>query len=194
MILGYLNRKWTNRAIVDDLYGQLTEMARQPVYYAEMRVPDTVMGRFEMLSILMVLFFRGAKAAGPSVEALSQDMVDTFFLDIDHSIRELGVGDIGVPKRMKKLARMFYGRAQSYGEALDRKDVSALADALGRNIHPTAVAAGKDGDAAPAADMTTLATAVLELDRRFAGLTASDLLAGFLGPVRDGALGAHSAG
>jgi cytochrome b pre-mRNA-processing protein 3 len=47
--------------------------------------------------------------------ALAQDIVDAFFEDVDHSIRELGIGDTGVPKRMKKFARMFYGRANSYG-------------------------------------------------------------------------------
>lgn len=182
MILGYFNRKWKNRTIVDALYRQLTDTARDPVYYAQMRVPDTVMGRFEMLSVVMTLFFRSAKAAGPSVEPLAQDVVDTFFLDIDHSIRELGVGDVGVPKRMKKLARMFYGRVQAYDEALDHKDVQALAAALHRNIYPEAAS---DSDAASVADMHPLAAAVMGLDSRFASLTAVDLLGGLLEAVTD---------
>ncbi len=55
---------------------------------------------------------------------------------MDHSLRELGIGDQGVPKRMKKLARMFYGRVAAYGEALDADDPAALAAALTRNIRP----------------------------------------------------------
>lgn len=172
MIFGIFGRKRQNRAIVDGLYGQLTEAARDPVYYRDMNVPDTVMGRFEMLSLFMVLWLRGAQSAGQTVAPLAQDMVDTFFEDIDHSIRELGVGDTSVPKRMKKLARMFYGRTESYGVALDNGDEQALADALSRNIHPDSDA---DGDG-----MTRLAQAVVDLDRRFARLNPDDLLSGRL--------------
>ncbi len=59
------------------------------------------------------------RPSGDASGAWPTDIVDAFFEDVDHSIRELGIGDMGVPKRMKKLARMFYGRANSYGEALD---------------------------------------------------------------------------
>ena len=180
MILDYFGRKRKNRAIVDALYHQLTAAARDPVYYARMNVPDTVMGRFEMLSIHMVLFFRRTEQAGPAVKALSQDMVDTFFADIDHSIRELGIGDISVPKRMKKLARMFYGRAQSYGDALDNGDEAALGAALARNIHPEP----RKGDAAARkpgkTDMQALAQAVLALDKVFATQSESLILSGRL--------------
>ena len=172
MIFGIFGRKRKNRAIVDGLYGQLSEAARDPVYYRDMNVPDTVMGRFEMLSLFMVLWLRGAHSAGQTVAPLAQDMVDTFFEDIDHSIRELGVGDTSVPKRMKKLARMFYGRTESYGAALDNRDEQALADALSRNIHPDSDAEGDD--------MTRLAQAVVDLDRRFARLNPDDLLSGRL--------------
>ncbi len=73
-----------------------------------------------------------------SSQYTAQEIVDAFFLDIDYSIRELGVGDTGVPKRMKKLAGMFYGRLESYAKALDTGDREALAAALARNIHPQA--------------------------------------------------------
>ncbi len=68
--------------------------------------------------------------------ALARDVADEFFKDVDHSLRELGIGDQGVPKRMKKLARMFYGRVTAYGTALDAGDGPALAAALTRNIRP----------------------------------------------------------
>ena len=71
---------------------------------------------------------------------VAQNLTDTFFADVEHSIRELGIGDLGVPKRMKKLARMFYGRAVSYGEAIDRDD-RAIA---GRGAQPER-AAGRRG-------------------------------------------------
>ena len=180
MIFGYLGRKRRNRAIVDGLYRQVTDAARDPVYYRDMDVPDTVMGRFEMLSLFMVLFLRGTRSAGEVVAPLVQDMVDTFFEDIDHSIRELGVGDSSVPKRMKKLARMFYGRAESYGDALDSGDRKALATALTRNIHPASARADTNKPGSGDPDMTALAIAVVDLDRRFARLATGDLMSGRL--------------
>jgi len=67
-----------------------------------------------------------------------QEIVDAFFQDIDYSIRELGIGDNTVPKRMKKLAGMFYGRLEAYAKAMDTRDAEGLAAALVRNIHPKA--------------------------------------------------------
>lgn len=180
MIFGYFARKRRNRQIVDELYRQLTAKARNPVFFAQMNVPDSVMGRFEMLSLFMVLFFRRTDHAGPAVKQLAQDMVDTFFEDIDHSLRELGVGDVSVPKRMKKLARMFYGRANAYGPALARCDVEALTEALARNIHPAANASKTEEPALSRADTHALASAVIALDGAMMKTAEDDLLDGRL--------------
>ena len=75
-------------------------------------------------------------------------LIDEFFLDVDHSLRELGISDVGVPKRMKKLAGMFYGRLEAYSKAMDAGDAAALSVALQRNIYP---------EAAEPADMSGLA-------------------------------------
>ena len=136
MIFNLFKKKHSNRAIVDRQYASLTSAARIPFFYADLDVPDTVMGRFEMLSLVMILFFRRTSRADRSGQELAQEIIDAFFQDIDHSIRELGVGDQSVPKRMKKFAGMFYGRVQTYGTALQAQDVAALAQALRRNIHP----------------------------------------------------------
>ncbi|MCM2292126.1 ubiquinol-cytochrome C chaperone [Allorhizobium sp. BGMRC 0089] len=136
MIFGFFERKNSNRRIVDRQYRHLTEVARHPGFYRQGHVPDTVMGRFEMLSLVMILYLRAARTSGPQGEGLAQEIIDAFFQDIDHSIRELGVGDQSVPKRMKKLAGMFYGRLESYGQALDLENKGGLAVALKRNIHP----------------------------------------------------------
>jgi cytochrome b pre-mRNA-processing protein 3 len=82
------------------------------------------------------------REAGVEGREAAQDITDEFFRDVEHSLRELGIGDQGVPRRMKKLARMFYGRAMAYGAALDAGDVAALADALARNVWPDADHAG----------------------------------------------------
>ena len=125
-----------NEKIVDSLYDQIVAAARQPLFYADWQVPDTPNGRFEMLSLHMFLFLRRARAGNEALSAIAQETVDAFFTDIDHSLRELGIGDMAVPKRMKKLARMFYGRAQSYTEALEANDAAAMIAALARNVAP----------------------------------------------------------
>ena len=110
--------------------------ARQPAFYANWDVPDTPLGRFEMLSVHLFLFLERARGASEPLSALAQDVTDEFFKDVEHSLRELGIGDMGVPKRMKKLARMFYGRAEAYRQALAASDEPALAAALARNVWP----------------------------------------------------------
>ena len=85
-------------------------------------VPDTPLGRFEMVSLHMFLVLHRLRGEAARRRDVAQNLTDTFFADVEHSLRELGIGDLGVPKRMKKLARMFYGRAVAYGEALDRGD------------------------------------------------------------------------
>lgn len=130
------NTQNANRIIVDSLFEQIVAAARQPAIYADWGVPDTPLGRYESLGLHMIVFLRRTRDADPGVEALAQDVLDEFFKDVDHSIRELGIGDAGVPKRMKKLARMFYGRMGPYWEAIDAGDPDALAAALERNIAP----------------------------------------------------------
>ena len=125
-----------NRAIKEALYSRIVAAARQPAFYSAWNVPDTPLGRFEMLSLHMFLFLHRLRHEEGATRVLAQDLVDDFFTDVDHSLRELGIGDMGVPKRMKKLARMFYGRAATYGAALDAGDAPALAAALLRNVRP----------------------------------------------------------
>ena len=126
-----------NQSVVDDVYEQIVAAARQPVLYAAWHVPDTPLGRFEMISLMLFLVLRRLRGEKDAANAVAQDLVDTFFKEVEHSIRELGIGDMGVPKRMKKLARMFYGRTASYDAALDDRDDAAFAEALKRNVRPT---------------------------------------------------------
>jgi cytochrome b pre-mRNA-processing protein 3 len=139
MLFGLFGKKNGNAAIIARQYDLLTQAARRPVLYESMEVPDTVMGRFEMLSAILILYFRRTRSSQISGQEIAQEIIDAFFEDVDHSIRELGVGDVSVPKRMKKLASMFYGRLESYSQALDAVDEPALEAALRRNFHPKAV-------------------------------------------------------
>ncbi len=127
-----------NRAITEALYASIVAAARQPLFYSDWNVPDTPLGRFEMLSLHMFLFQHRLRGETGASRELAQILIDEFFTDVDHSLRELGIGDLGMPKRMKKLARMFYGRTVAYADALERGDRAALAAALARNIRPDA--------------------------------------------------------
>ncbi|KPF43179.1 ubiquinol-cytochrome C chaperone family protein [Rhizobium sp. AAP43] len=162
MVFGFFRQKRNNKVIVERQYQALTTAARSTVFYRDMQVPDTVLGRFEMLSIVLILYFRRTAKSARSGQEIAQNIIDAFFEDVDHSIRELGVGDPGVPKRMKKLAGMYYGRLESYAAALDAKDRAVLAAALKRNFHPEA------GDAAPS--MQALADWMLEAEEALAAI------------------------
>jgi cytochrome b pre-mRNA-processing protein 3 len=137
MLSSLFSRK---RRVSEDIlirtYEAIVAAARQPAFFSGWQVPDTPLGRFESLSLHMILFLHRTKAAGPELKALAQEVVEEFFKDVDHSLRELGIGDPSVPKRMKKLARMFYGRAASYDTALEAADAEAFAKALSRNFFP----------------------------------------------------------
>ncbi|WP_299864520.1 ubiquinol-cytochrome C chaperone family protein [uncultured Hoeflea sp.] len=170
MIWSLLKRKKANQALVANQYELITEAARAPVFYENMDVPDTVMGRFEMITIHLVLYLRRTGASSGVATDIAQEIVDAFFEDVDHSIRELGIGDMGVPKRMKKFARMFYGRLKSYGQALDDGDISALDEALRRNIYPE-----------PAVEppaLQALAAWTLDADQRLKDVSDDEIAAG----------------
>lgn len=129
-----------NRTVTEALYERIVAAARQKVFYSDWAVPDTPLGRFEMLSLAMLLLQHRLRGEQGPAQEIAQVLIDEFFTDVEHSLRELGISDPGVPKRMKRLARMFYGRTAAYTDALDRGDVEAMAAALGRNVRPDAVA------------------------------------------------------
>lgn len=162
-------RRDPNRDVVEALYARIVAAARQPHLYSAWAVPDTPLGRFEMLALHVFLALHRLRGGGEAARSLAQELTDGFFTDVDHSLRELGIGDLGIPRRMKRLARMFYGRAASYGEAVDAGDAVALAGALARNVRPEA------GEWPQARD---LALYVLAASRSLAGQENAALLGG----------------
>ncbi len=132
----FARKRQVSEAILIRTYEAIVAAARQPAIFSAWNVPDTPLGRFESLTLHMILFLRRTKDAAGGLPALGQEVVEEFFRDVDHSLRELGIGDASVPKRMKKLARMFYGRAASYDGPIGAADAPALAEALMRNVFP----------------------------------------------------------
>lgn len=131
-----IRRDAKTRAIASGLYGAIVAQARSPVLYADFGVADTVEGRFEMVVLHMVLVIDRLAQGGEAEKAVAQKVFDLHCTDMDRSLRELGVGDLGVPKRMKKMAESFYGRSGVYREALAQRDVAGLSAAIGRNVFP----------------------------------------------------------
>jgi cytochrome b pre-mRNA-processing protein 3 len=129
-----LFRKDPRRDSVLSLYARAADASRAPWFYLAAGVPDTVEGRIESLTLHALLVMRRLKGLPDPAPDVAQEFVDTLFLHVDHGLRELGVGDQVVPKRMKKIAQNFYGRVQAYAGPLDAGDSVQLASALERNI------------------------------------------------------------
>lgn len=122
------------RAAISALYERIAVASRAPALYAAFGVPDTAEGRFEALALHAILVLRRLRALPPPAADVAQDLVDTIFAELDLALRETGVGDLSVAKRIKPLAKAFYGRAARYDAALDAARDDALAAALGRNV------------------------------------------------------------
>ena len=128
-----------SRGTIEAIYGAIVAQARLPAFYRDFGVPDTVDGRFDMVVLHLWLVLRPRPKTR---DDLARGLVDHFCSDMDDNLRELGVGDLTVPKRMVKFGEAFYGRAQAYDSGLaDGAAPDALAAALNRNIYNEAGAA-----------------------------------------------------
>ena len=119
----------------EKLYAAAIEVARRPVFYKDFGVQDSVDGRFDALSLVVILVMRRLKNCGDAGKEISQQLFDSMFADMDLSLREMGAGDIGVSKRVRTMAEAFLGRLEAYVTALDHNDRMALAAALRRNLY-----------------------------------------------------------
>jgi cytochrome b pre-mRNA-processing protein 3 len=122
--------------IARDLYALIVAKARQPYFYAVLDVPDTVDGRFDMITLHAVLAINRLGESGPEGKDLSQKLFDEMFADMDRSLREMGAGDVSIGKKVRRMAEVFYGRAKAYREALAQGDPRAVEQALARNVYP----------------------------------------------------------
>ncbi len=117
---------------IEAIYGMIVTQAREPLFYRDLGVPDTVNGRFDLLLLHLWMVLRHLRGL-PGGAELSQALFDHFCADMDANLREMAVGDLTVPKKMKVLGEAFYGRSVAYDMALTGGS-DALADAIGRNV------------------------------------------------------------
>jgi cytochrome b pre-mRNA-processing protein 3 len=159
-----LFRKDPRAPLIEGLHKRIDEAVREPALYLRLDVPDTVEGRFECFALHLVLVLRRLCRLPDPARDVAQDLVDAFFRQLDASLRELGVGDMRVPKRMRKLAQAFYGRAAAYDAALDSGDPDRVVQVLSDSF-------GQDPDA-----FRGLARYALRAEAVLAGMSLDDLL------------------
>lgn len=134
-LLSFFQRQPGLRRQAAAVYSQLVAQARHPWFYATAAVPDTLDGRFEMITLHLFLLQHCLKSA-PEQQPMAQAILEAAFDDLDRSLRELGVGDMGVARRIRQMADGIYGRFEAYATALP--DTSSLQEALRRNLYGTA--------------------------------------------------------
>jgi cytochrome b pre-mRNA-processing protein 3 len=147
---------------------------QQPALYLHCGVPDTFEGRLEMLILHTSSAVRRIESLPQPGPELAQDLMDGVFRHLDATLREMGVGDITVPKRIKKHAEAFAGRAVSYAKALEAGDDAALRLALARNVT-------RDESRADSPEIHRLAAYVRSLEAQLAGYGLDHFLSGKIG-------------
>jgi cytochrome b pre-mRNA-processing protein 3 len=145
-------RRNPRAATIAKLYGAIVAQARQPAFYRDYAVPDTVEARLDMIILHLALVTRrfGDDAAS---RGLGQGIFDAFCQDIDDNLREMGVGDLAVPKQMRRVGEAYFGRAAAYRQALEEPGGPGLAEAISRNIYGSGAL-----DSAGAARLTAYVT------------------------------------
>ncbi len=168
-MLNALRRSAERRRVAAELALAIAERARAPEFFRDLAVPDTFNGRFDMVALHGWLVLERLDAAG--ARPVSQRLVNALFDSFEEALRDQGAGDMGMTRRIKKIADAFYGRLDVYRKA---EGHAALSAALLRNVY------GADPACAAAADRL----AGYALAAR-AGLAQSDLTAGQLhfGPI-----------
>jgi cytochrome b pre-mRNA-processing protein 3 len=140
MLFGIFRRD-KNRLLIDKLHGEIVAGSRRPALFSDYGVPDTLEGRFESLTLHAALTLRRFNQLPAPAPELAQELTDGVFRFLDANLREMGVGDVTVPKRIKIMAEAFLGRSGAYVEALSGSD-EMLEAVLVKNVF-----AGQGGDA-----------------------------------------------
>lgn len=124
------------KQVADLLFNRLVAQARQPVFFRELGVPDTVDGRFDMLALHAFLVFQRLKGQGPRGADLAQSLYDVIIADLEASLRQLGAGDAGVGKRIRIMTEALQGRVVAYETALAGSHLE-VEGAVRRNLYGT---------------------------------------------------------
>ncbi len=126
----FLSPRTHSSRTAGEIYGSIVASARQKTFYAAWGIPDTREGRFEMLALHMALVMRRLGRAEPGGATLSRALGEAFITDMDDNMREIGIGDLAVPRKIKKAGAALFDRHRDYGTALEARDTTSLTAAL----------------------------------------------------------------
>ncbi|NIZ02226.1 ubiquinol-cytochrome C chaperone family protein [Thalassospira lucentensis] len=132
-MFGWLKKKDRKHASAVDLYTAMVTQARQPEFYSKLGVADTKEGRFDLILVHAFILFRRLKAEDGDKD-LAQEVFDVMFADLDQNMREMGIGDVGILKRIRKMSDSYHGRIVAYEEGM-QSGAAELAAALDRNLY-----------------------------------------------------------
>jgi cytochrome b pre-mRNA-processing protein 3 len=173
------------RQVAEQLYQAVVKQARRPVWYRELGVPDTPEGRFEMVALHAALVLRRLRREGLPGQVVGQLLFDTMFVDLDGSLRELGVSDLSVGRYVKRLAGNFYARLAALDQGLGDagSGIAGIAGtaqpaADGCSLHPMLRANVYHGTVPTDRQLAALARCLAEQDRALAGQEGAALCAG----------------
>ena len=122
----------------------IVAQARLPCFYRDYAVADTVNGRFDLIVLHLALVL-DRLAQDPALQSLGQGIFDRFCQDMDHNLREMGVGDLKVPKQMRHMGEAFYGRSQAYRAAWAATDDAAAGGGSGTEYLRRSAGRGRGG-------------------------------------------------
>ena len=145
-MLDFLNTRTDMRRKAGEIYGAIVTQARRPAFYADLGVPDTPSGRYEMVVIHLFLVLERLRSAPGAGADLPRLLVEAFIADMDDSLREMGTGDLSVPKKVRRAATGLYERSMAYKTALAEGDANTLAAVLKEHVY---VGADADAQLAP---------------------------------------------
>lgn len=117
-LLERLTRRPPFKRKAEVFYGKVVAAARQPGFYGPGRAPDTPEGRFELIALHLFLIAERVKTTAPDGQDVARALIEAFVVDMDDCMREMGVGDLTVPKRVKRAAAGFYERSGAYRDGL----------------------------------------------------------------------------
>jgi cytochrome b pre-mRNA-processing protein 3 len=172
-MLNWFAARTRERRKAEQLYGGVVAGARQTAFYGALSVRDTPEGRFEMVSLMLFLVIDRLEKAGEKAKPAQQLAVEAFVEDMDDCMREMGIGDLSVPKRVRKAAGAFYERAQVYRAALAAPGEEALERALATYVYGGAPIADPIANSAQ-----RLAKVVRGLRSALAGVSDEDMIDG----------------
>lgn len=161
---------------VAEFFSRIVEQAREPAFYRDLGVPDSLDGRFDMVALHVFLVMRRLKGQGAVAAKRSRRLYEVMIDDFERSLMEMGVGDTGIGRRVKTMARGMAGRIQAYDQALAEAGDRHLEVALDNNVYGTVTTV----------DPACLAAMVAYVRREAAGLDAQPLESLLAGDIRFG--------